>query len=70
MLSIRRAIRDVYSTEMFCSSSTVAAIRLLSDGGKNSVGTCVSSPSDTTKTDIIEKTVIRRWCTTQFSDRA
>ena len=48
----------------------MAEIRLLSEGGKNSVGTRVSSPSDTTKIDIIEKKVIRRWRTTQFSERA
>jgi hypothetical protein len=48
----------------------MAEMRPLSEGGKNSVGTRVSSPSDTTKTDIIEKKVIRRWRTTQSSERA
>ena len=48
----------------------MAEMRPLSEGGKTSVGTRVSSPSDTTKTDIIEKKVIRRWRTTQSSERA
>ena len=49
---------------------TVAEIQPLSEGGKNSVGTCVTSPSETRKSPIIEKIVIRRWRTTQFSERA
>ncbi len=67
---MRRAIRAVYSTETFCSSSTVAEMRPLSEGGKNSVGTRDRRPNETTKTAIIEKTVMRRWCTTQWSIRA
>ena len=63
-------MRAVYSTPIFCSSSTIAEIRLLSEGGKNSVGTRVISPSETTKRPIIEKIVMRRWRTTQFNERA
>ena len=64
MLSISRAILAVYSTLTFCCKRTVAPIRPLSEGGKNSNGTLVSNSSDDKKTTSTMPNVTERWDST------
>ena len=69
-LSISRAIRAVYSTLTFCCRRTVAAIRPLSAGGKNSNGTRDNSSNEAQKTTSTAPSVQRRWFSTVASIRA